>query len=419
MRILLSCYYFSPYRGGEAAVGWKYATGLAKLGHEVTVIYGDLSAQMPMRADVDRYSSETGLPPGLQAVHVSASERARAIHDLHGKPGLFFLYYSAYRLWQKACFDEASRLHGERPFDIVHHLTIIGYREPGYLWQLDAPFVWGPINGAAAMPWGFISSFGWRGRYQHVLRNFLNWMQMRLPSRSRKAAAKAGKIWGVTKEDCAMVSEIWRRHVEPMIETGANPDGAAAVRSRKEGEPLILVWCGLLEARKSLHLVIEAMARLPESVVCELHVIGDGAERVTWEQLSRDRCLGEKVIWHGRVSHEEAQRLMAAGHVLVHSSVKEGTPHVVLEAMAQGIPVICHDACGMGVAVDGSSGLKVPMRNPTTSVAGFRGAMLRLWNEPGLLGELSEGAIRRAAELSWDSKVKKVEQAYRELLKKS
>ena len=419
MRILLSCYYFSPYRGGEAAVGWKYATGLAKLGHEVTVMYGDLSSQMPMKADVERYISETGLPPGLRAVHVSASDRARAIHDLHGKPGLFFLYYSAYRLWQKACFDEASKLHREHPFDIVHHLTIIGYREPGYLWQLDAPFVWGPINGAAAMPWGFISGFGWRGRYQHVLRNFLNWMQMRLPGRSRKAAGRAGKIWGVTQEDCTMVSEIWRRPVEPMIETGANLDAVATVRSRRVGESLILVWCGILEARKALHLVLEAMATLPGEVMCELHVIGDGPERVGWERRSGEIGLGGKLVWHGRVSHEEAQRLMAAGHVLVHSSVKEGTPHVVLEAMAQGIPVICHDACGMGVAVDESSGLKVPMRNPMTSVAGFREAMLRLWNEPGLLGELSEGAILRATELSWDNKVKKVEQAYRELLKKS
>ena len=416
MRILLSCYYFSPYRGGEAAVGWKYATGLAKLGHEVTVIYGDLSVEMPMKADVDRYSSETGLPPGLRAVHVSASERARAIHDLHGKPGLFFLYYRAYRLWQQAAFDEAARLHAESPFDIVHHLTIIGYREPGYLWKLDASFVWGPINGAAALPWGFVPGFGWKGRYQHVMRNVLNWIQMRLPSRSRQAAESARKIWGVTQEDCHMVRDIWGCPVEPMIETGANLVENAAIRNRLEGKPLSLVWCGLLEARKSLHLVLEAMARLPEGVRCELHVIGDGAERGIWEKLSADRGLGNKVLWHGRVSHDEAQRLMAAGHVLVHSSVKEGTPHVVLEAMAQGIPVICHDACGMGVAVDDRSGLKVPMRNPETSISGFRDAIMRIWSEPELLARLSEGAIERARDLSWENKVRKVEQAYQDIL---
>lgn len=84
--------------------------------------------------------------------------------------------------------------------------------------------------------------------------------------------------------------------------------------------------------------------------------------------------------------------------------------------MALGMPVICHDACGMGVAVDESSGLKVEMRDPKTSVAGFREAILRLWNEPGLLEKLSEGALARARELSWDNKVKQVADAYREIL---
>ena len=107
---------------------------------------------------------------------------------------------------------------------------------------------------------------------------------------------------------------------------------------------------------------------------------------------------------------------MSSGHALIHSSVKEGTPHVVLEAMSLGMPVICHDACGMGVAVDESSGLKVAMHNPETSIAGFRDAIRRLWNEPELLPKLSEGALNRAHHLSWDKKVEKIADAYHEIL---
>ena len=416
MRILLSCYYFSPYRGGEAAVGWQYATGLARLGHEVTVLYGDLAGSMPMKADVERYSKETGLPANLTAVHVPPGAAARFIHDLHAKPGLFFLYYPAYRLWQQANLREASRLHAAKPFDLAHHLTIIGYREPGYLWKLGIPFVWGPINGAATLPWGFVAGLGWKGRYQHTLRNTLNWLQMRLPSRSRKAAAGAAKIWAVTEEDRRMVEEIWGFPVETMIETGANPSDEGAIRKRETGEPLQLVWCGILEARKSLHLVLRAMAALPEGTSCKLHVIGDGAERKEWQSLAEGLGLGQRVEWHGRVTHAEVQALMSAGHALIHSSVKEGTPHVVLEAMALGMPVICHDACGMGVAVDETSGLKVPMRDPATSVSGFRDAILRLCDEPDLLPKLSQGALDRASLLTWDNKVKQVAATYQHIL---
>lgn len=177
-----------------------------------------------------------------------------------------------------------------------------------------------------------------------------------------------------------------------------------------------LVWCGILEARKSLHLVLRAMAALPEGTSCKLHVIGDGAERKEWQSLAEGLGLGRSVEWHGRVTHAEAQGLMSAGHALIHSSVKEGTPHVVLEAMALGMPVICHDACGMGVAVDGTCGLKVPMRDPATSVSGFRDAILRLCNEPALLTKLSQGALERASLLTWDNKVKQVAATYQHIL---
>jgi glycosyltransferase involved in cell wall biosynthesis len=417
MRILLSCYYFSPYRGGEAAVGWQYATGLALLGHDVTVLYGDLAAAMPMKADVEKYVAETGLPERLSVIHVAPDKSIRRIHDLHAKPGLFFLYYPAYRRWQQRAFETAERLHRKNPFDIAHHLTIIGFREPGYLWKMGIPFVWGPINGAAMMPWGFIPGFGWKGRYQHVLRNVMNWVQMRLPSRSRKAAKRAAKIWTVTEEDRRMVEELWGAIAEPMIETGAEPALNAVIRERSSRSPLRLIWCGIVEARKALNLVLEAMADLPPEVQWELHVIGDGAERRRCQDQGQMLGLGDRVTWHGRVSHNEAQRLMALGQVLIHSSVKEGTPHVVLEAMAQGMPVICHDACGMGVAVDDASGIKVAMHDPKASITGFRDAILRLWREPELLSQLSEGALRRANQLSWQNKVRLIGDAYLHILK--
>jgi glycosyltransferase involved in cell wall biosynthesis len=84
--------------------------------------------------------------------------------------------------------------------------------------------------------------------------------------------------------------------------------------------------------------------------------------------------------------------------------------------MALGMPVICHDACGMGVAVDETSGLKVPMRDPASSVSGFRAAILRLCNEPDLLPKLSQGALDRASQLTWENKVRQVADTYHQIL---
>jgi glycosyltransferase involved in cell wall biosynthesis len=417
LRVLISAYYCSPYRGGEAAVGWRYVTGLAKE-HDVTVICGDLSRDGPTGRDIERYKREEGLPAGLEIHHIQAEGVTLRIHDLHALPGLWFLYYGAYRRWQLEVLDLARRLHADRPFALAHHLTVIGYREPGYLWQLGIPFVWGPINGAALMPWSYIGGFGAGGAYRHVTRNLLNLLQSRLPGRSRQAARAAAKIWCVTREDREMVEGLWNCRGELMIETGASPVESPVVRRRDPGEPLRLVWCGLIEARKALHLLLEALAGLPDGLVWELHVIGDGPQRERCRSRADSLGIGGSVHWAGSVAHAEAQRLMAQGHLLVHSALKEGTPHVVLEALAQAMPVICHDACGMGVAVTDESGIKVPMIDPATSIRGFRDAVARVATEPGLLGTLSAGAIARARALSWESKIAAVSQGYREVTAK-
>jgi glycosyltransferase involved in cell wall biosynthesis len=416
MRILIAAYYCSPYRGGEAAVGWQVASRLAMAGHEVHVLCGDLSGDEPTRKDLERYTSEQGLPEGLTIHHVAADATARRLHDWHCKPGMWFLYYPAYRHWQKLALQKAVELHAESPFDIAHQLTIIGYREPGDLWQTGIPFVWGPINGAAVMPWRFISGLGGGGAYRHLTRNLMNALQMRLPGRSRRAARAAAKIWAVTKEDQMMVEKIWKCRAELMIETGATPCESARVKSKPSGEALRLVWCGIIEARKALHLVLQALARLPSTVTWELQVIGDGPQRDLCEALSKSLQIDARVRWTGNVEHSEAQRLMEYGHALVHSALKEGTPHVVLESMARGLPVICHDACGMGVAVDQSSGIRIPMLDPHASIAGFQNAILRLATEPGLLESLSAGAMARARELSWDAKIEKFTDAYRQVI---
>lgn len=212
-----------------------------------------------------------------------------------------------------------------------------------------------------------------------------------------------------------MVEDIWHCRSELMIETGATPCETAIGKSRPPGEPLRLVWCGLIEARKALHLVLEALKDLPPSLAWELQVIGDGPQRERCQALAAELGIGDRVHWAGNVDHAEAQRLMEEGHVLVHSALKEGTPHVVLEAMARALPVICHDACGMGVAVDAGSGIKVPMIDPDTSVSGFRDAIARLGTESGLLEKLSAGAKARARALSWQTKIETVHQAYLQL----
>jgi glycosyltransferase involved in cell wall biosynthesis len=416
LRILLSAYYFSPYRGSEPAVGWNVATRLAAFA-DVTVIFGDLSSKKPMLAEWKRWCAEhpEGIP-GLKAVHVAADARAVAIHDRHALPGLWFLYYRAYRRWQRQVLEVARELHGKESFDLVHHLTVIGYREPGELWKLGIPFVWGPINGAAMTPWNFLPGFGWKDLYRHFTRNVLNALQMRFSKRPQSAAKAAAKIWTVTKEDQDMV-ERWGCEAERMIETGSTPDSAAIIRTFHSGEVLKLMWCGIIEGRKALHLLIEALAEQSEEQPFTLHIVGNGPEEARCRALAAKHGLSDRIIWHGRVEHAIVKQLMTDCHVLVHTAIKEGTPHVVLEALSSGLPVLCHNACGMGSAVDETCGLKIPLRTPASSVAGFAEALRSLHASPQRVAELSAGAGARSHALTWRNLADRIHLAYREAVR--
>lgn len=419
LRILLSAFYCSPYRGSESAVGWNIAKQLARR-HDVTVLFGDVSLSLPMLGDWQRWHQENpeGIA-GLTPIHVPPDEWTARIHGWHGRKGLWFLFYTAYSRWQRLAYEKAASLHDEQPFDLVHHLTIIGYREPGYLWKLGIPFFWGPINGAVTTPWRFFSEFGRTGIYRHLTRNLLNAAQMRLPSRARRAASHAIKIWAVTAEDRRMVEDLWGHEAETMIETGSTPDPGAMLRDLKHGEALQLMWCGIIEDRKGLPLLLRALASLDTSPAPVLHVVGDGPDRARCEKLGASLGLGDRVVWHGRIEHRLVKDRMAGSHLFVHTAIKEGTPHVVLEALAAGLPVLCHDACGMGTAVTEASGIKIPLESPANSVRYLSASLRELAADSLRLNRFSVGALSRAQELTWERLGDQIGDTYEKLVFKS
>lgn len=409
MRVLLSAFGFSPYRGSEAAVGWNIARELAKL-HDVTVITGAVRCG---ENDWLRYVAENGAVKGLTVEYVNPSIWVRLFDRIHRLPGCWAFYYLAYRLWQKQAYRRAKELTSKKPFDVVHQLNMIGYREPGYLWKLNVPFVWGPIGGAPNEPWAYRSLFSKSGRIKVGLRTVLNELQKRCCLRARHAASCARKLWAVTDADEAMIRQVWGRDCERMVETGTVLRTEGHIRLRNASAPLRLVWSGIHTSRKALPILLHALARLPDADI-RVDILGEGPETVSWKQLARTLGVEHLLVWHGKLLHDEALEVMNKAHALAFPSLKEGTPHVVLEALSLGLPVICHNACGMGTVVTDQCGVKIPLKNPETSIAGFTEALRQFLAQPERVGELSHGALARAKELTWAAKAVEISRGYEE-----
>lgn len=127
----------------------------------------------------------------------------------------------------------------------------------------------------------------------------------------------------------------------------------------------------------------------------------------------------DRVSWLGRVSRDKALGVMNLAHVCMFPSIKEGTSMVVVESLTLGLPVVCHDVCGMAAAINAGCGIKVPLVDFSTSVTGFRDAMMRFIAEPGLVQDLSKGALERAKVLTWDIKAQQLAEEFSEVCAQS
>jgi glycosyltransferase involved in cell wall biosynthesis len=101
--------------------------------------------------------------------------------------------------------------------------------------------------------------------------------------------------------------------------------------------PLKAVTVGRLVPWKRVDQLIAAIARCDGA---GLVIVGDGPERARLQGMVEALGLANRVYFAGQRSKAETLSLMAPCDLFVLNSTYEGFPHVVLEAMSLGLPVV-------------------------------------------------------------------------------
>lgn len=175
------------------------------------------------------------------------------------------------------------------------------------------------------------------------------------------------------------------------------PDQAAAKPDESHWPTdarLRLLFVGRFSYYKGLHVLIEAMRRLPAD--CALLLVGDGDQRDAIERQVAAASLTHRVRFAGRLEDGQLAAAYAAADVLCLPSIErsEAFGVVLLEAMRAARPAIATRVAGSGMADvlgDGTAGLLVPPGD-TDAVAA---AILRLRQEPELRDRLGANGRQR------------------------
>jgi glycosyltransferase involved in cell wall biosynthesis len=149
--------------------------------------------------------------------------------------------------------------------------------------------------------------------------------------------------------------------------------------------------------------VVRALREQHDGLV--LDVIGEGWWHDELVREAADLGVADRVVFHGRVSADRRDELLAGSAVMLLPSVKEGWGLAVMEAAAQGTPTIAYRSAG-GVresVVDGVTGILVD------DLDGLVAATAELLADAEGRQRMSERARERALEFSWSATATAVE----------
>lgn len=187
------------------------------------------------------------------------------------------------------------------------------------------------------------------------------WFNRRLAVLNEEERASTAQWFGLPLEQVVAIAngvDVARFHAEPGF------DRAAFRQELIGGDHPLVVTIARMTVHKALPDLVAA-AQLVVAALPDTHFLlaGDGPVREQLEAQVRE--LGLEASVHFAGFRDDVPHLLKAGDLFVLSSVTEGMPLVVLEAMAAGTPVVATEVGGIPTIIhDGVTGLLVPPSRP-------------------------------------------------------
>jgi len=175
-----------------------------------------------------------------------------------------------------------------------------------------------------------------------------------------------------------------------------------------------LVSVGRLDHNKGQWLILEALQQIGVRELCQrrikLALIGQGEDYERLTTISRAAGLEEIVYLAGQLPPEKICTWYNAADAKILASQREGSPNVVLEALACGTPTIASRAGRNAVVIEeGTNGLLFPIGEASSLKTALLQALEWRWDR--------EHIARKGQQRSWEAVAQEVEGVLRLAIK--
>lgn len=394
-RLLVSAYGCEPGKGSEQGVGWNWILQLAGLAELVVITRSN-----------NRQAIEAGLPEEftkrIRFIYYDLPDRLRSFKR---KERGFYLYYL---MWQWGAYRLMRREIKQQPINYAMHLTFGSVWLPTFMHRLPVPFIWGPVGGGEAVPFGLISSLPLKDRFVQYSR-YLLMKTFSVNPLVSSVPRKAHVILARTEDTARIFRSRYGAKIRVVLETAAADylfNTRTGVSRPIDSKPLEVIYTGRLVAFKNVGMAIQAVAearRRGRNI--HFTVVGDGPLQSSLHKLANELEIAEEVNFTGRVTQEDVMGRLSKSHLYLFPSLREGGPWSLMEAMAMGLPSICVNTSGMKVIADETCARLIQPGRPSEMVMAFADALCDLADNPELCREMGAHARRRLQhEFSWPQK---------------
>jgi glycosyltransferase involved in cell wall biosynthesis len=392
MRILNVTETYAPFLefGGPPVKVRALSEGLARRGHQVTVLTADWGLEKRVQAQEEKIMAERSPfgwrrnENGVQAIYLPTWLRYRTVS---WNPAL-----------KRYC---RARLQN---FDVVHIFGIYDLLGPGVATacrKLGLPYVLEPIG----MYRPIVRSL-WLKRMYHAF-----WGKQLLQGASAVVVTSEQEAGELAAGGMSRTKMVLRRNG---VEAPASwPERGTYRKAHGISDDVKLVlFLGRLSIKKSPDLLLRAFGELSErfaGIRMTLVYAGpdEGGIKEKLGQQATQLGVRTKVQFAGPLFGQAKWAAYRDADVFVLPSQNENFGNTAAEAVAAGTPVVVTEQCGIAPLLADEAGLVI--RHDATALSS---AMERILREPELRSRLAAGGARVTSRLGWDEPVRDMEALY-------
>ncbi len=407
-RILITAYDINPYKGSESLTGWKYVLELARYNKIIAI------TRRNNQYHVDKYINEYKIE--LNNLSFNYYDIPKwAMFWKRGSRGSKLYYY----LWQYGVSRWVKKTIPSTNYDIVHGLNFHTDSAPSFLWTLNKPFVWGPINHNEYIPYQFMKHYGMYAYFTHRIQWTLKLLIWKYDPFLRKCISGADAILVGHMDVVARLKMNKKYHVINQIASESNI-------SKKTPIPVPItsfVAIGRFIPIKNYDILIKAISRVVVKLKStnrtqkfKLVMVGEGPYHEKIKRLSSRYQLSNIIEYRGQIPHDKVLEILSASTAQIFPSF-EGAGMVIAESLSVGTPVIAMKKYNPPLIEHYKNGILVECTNYNSAIENIADAILELIHDDVLQKRLNDGARETfQTNYSWAHKSSKINSIYNNIL---